>query len=119
MLPSATGISGCSSTVGAIPNRACSRRLTSGIREAPPTRNNPARAVGSEPDCWITRCVSETARSSNGAANCSNSSRVRCSDASTLGTGIGATVVRDSISLAPRTSSQNSRRLRRSVPVTG
>src|SRR6266508_4568232 len=98
--PSATGSSGCSSTVGAMPSSACNSRATSGSRDEPPTRNSPASWFGRRPHRRMTAAVSYTARSTPGIAT-------------------GATVVRDSISLAPRTSSQNSRRLRRNVVVSG
>ena len=47
--PSATGSSGCSSTVGAMPSSACSSRATSGTRDEPPTRNSPASWSRAQP----------------------------------------------------------------------
>ncbi len=117
--PSATGSSGCSSTVGAIPSWLCSIRATSGSRDEPPTRNSPVSCSGRSPQRWITAAVSCTARCTSGVAIRSNSSRVRCTASSIPGTATGATGVRDSISLAPRTSSQNSRRLRASDRFAG
>src|SRR2546430_15494732 len=44
--PSATGSSGCSSTVGAMPRWECRSRATIGSRDEPPTRNSPANRSG-------------------------------------------------------------------------
>ncbi len=117
--PSATGSSGCSSTVGAMPSWLCSSRATSGSRDEPPTRNSPASWSGCSPQRAITAAVSCTACCSSGTATRSSSSRVRCTASSGPASATGATGLRDSISFAPRTSSQNSRRLRAAASDSG
>src|SRR5437763_1147809 len=92
--PSATGNSGCSSTVGAIPRWECRSRATIGSRDEPPTRNSPANWSGRRPQRPITAAVSYTARCISGPAIRSSSSRVRCTAFSIPGTATGATATR-------------------------
>src|SRR5829696_2394273 len=64
--PSATGSSGCSRTVGAMPVSACRRRLTSGTRLVPPTRKMPLRPLACRPACRRAAARYPVARRSSG-----------------------------------------------------
>ncbi|OLE24173.1 MAG: hypothetical protein AUG44_19975 [Actinobacteria bacterium 13_1_20CM_3_71_11] len=102
-----------------MPSSVCSSRPISGTRDEPPTSSTPLRSCGVMPDERITPSVCIAALCSIGRTACSSSSRVTCSDRSDPGTGTGAIELRESISFAPRTSTQNSQRSRRSRPLAG
>ena len=117
--PSATTSSGCSVTIGAMPNARCSALAASGIRLEPPTRNRPAMRSAGTPACRTRPAVVRTVRSTSGRAISSNSVRLSGTSASSSGGRSVIEDVRDSISLPARTSSQSSSRSRASAVVSG
>ncbi len=117
--PSETASSGCSIAAGARPSSRWSIVATSGIRLAAPTRNRPASWSLGSPDSRMTPCVMRTVRSISGAATDSSSSRVRCASMSSSGIVRSVEVLRESRSLAWRTSSRKAVRWRRSARSIG